>query len=201
MSKILLPRFNPLIIIKRPQRIFHFGKLHFTWGDIEAGRFVFSTEWRGELRAPDGTLKQRFAWGPGVLTQDFVNQIVSQAVTGTSVVPYLSSVKYMAYGTAASPTYTDGDTNVTTEGTQARTLLTLTNNQTANGTNHQAILQYATGTVTITVAATYTEFAIVDTASGATAHCLDHQALSPVATAAVNDTLSVTYDLKLNSNV
>jgi hypothetical protein len=185
-------------------KIYRVGPFSFTMDDLndaEAGRLAFVTDWNAELRDPQGNIKQIIQGGPGLLTFDAVNQLIGQIVTGTSVVPAWASTKYLSYGIAGSPAYTDADTNCTTEGTQARSLLTLTQSQTASGANHAGILQYKANAVAITAAAIYTEFAIVDTASGAVTHCLDHKAYSPTAVAAVADTLTTTYTLQINSNV
>jgi hypothetical protein len=185
-------------------KIYRVGPFSFTLNDlndVEAGRLAFVTDWHAELRNPQGDIKQILKGGPGLLTFDAVNQLIGQIVTGTTAVPAWSNTKYLEYGTAATPTYSDADTGVTTEGTQARSLLTLTQSQVASGANHAGILQYKANAVAITVAALYTEFAIVDTASGAVGHCLDHKAYSPTANAAVADTITTTYTVQINSNV
>jgi hypothetical protein len=185
-------------------KIYRVGPFSFTLNDlndVEAGRLAFITDWNAELRNPQGDLKQLIKGGPGLLTWDAVNQLIGQIVTGTTAIPAWSSTKFLAYGTAASPTFTDSDTNCTTEGTQARSTLVLTQSQVASGSNHAGILQYKANAIAITVAALYTEFAIVDTSSGAVGHCLDHKAYSPTANAAVADTLTTTYTIQVNSNV
>lgn len=191
------------LIFKKPL-LFRVGPFWLSTRHIDllvAGKPLIVTNWRTEHRGPDGALKGMYDFGPGLLTADAVNQWVAQAVAGTAVVPALAATKYNAFGIAATPAYTDGDTNVTTEGTQARAVMTLTNGQTATTTNHATILKYTTGVVTLTAAATYTEYAVVDTPSGAPAHCLDHKALNPIVTGAVGDTVNNFYQIQFFSNV
>jgi hypothetical protein len=193
-------------VILRPARnkIYRFGPLQFTWGflnDVEAGRLTFVTQWETWLFHPDGRLKQHVRPGPGLLTADAVNQMITQLVTSSAQNTSWSNLTHLQYGIAATPAYTDGDTGVTTEGSQARAALTLSQSQTATTSNHAGIMQWLKSSDSITATANYTEMAIVNTASGAVGHCLDHRAYSPTINAASGDTATTTYTLQLNSNV
>lgn len=143
------------------------GKVAFALDAGEAltpGHLMFHTHLEAQ-HIRDGAVIQRHDLGSGVVTIGLVNTLVSDAVTGASVVPTLK--RYLGFhdsgtGTTAA---TDGDPVLVTQaGPATRATATLTNAQSATTGNHTAKLQ-SQGTIAYTSTLAITEWGAFDQAA------------------------------------
>lgn len=166
-----------------------------------AGGLLLATDlWADHIR--DGRVIDRRHLGSGLVTIGWVNTMVSDAVTGSSVVPTLARYKYMDSGTGTTAA-TDGDTALQTPITSgpARVVAALSNAQSATTGNHLAKLQYQ-GTITYnTVGPTYpiavTEWGLFDAA--AAGNLADHRVFAAINVSS-GDGIQYTYVLSVPSN-
>jgi hypothetical protein len=172
---------------------------------------MFVTSLSADHHNADGELIGHYDFGSGLITVTLVNTLVSDAVTGSSVVPTLARFKYMDSGTSSTAA-TDGDTALNspcqTTGGISRASATLSNNQTATTGNHAAILKYA-GTITYPGSYAVTEWGLFDSAGSLTGsganqyysggNLMDHKVFSAV-NVNQNDTITFNYSLTLPSN-
>jgi hypothetical protein len=152
-------------------RVFRIGPLALAHDPGQAlvhGGLMFVTHLTADHRNAAGELLGHYDLGSGVVTIKPVNDLVSDAVTGTSVVPTLARYRYMDSGTS-STAVTDGDTALNapcqTSGGISRPTATLSNSQSATTSNHTAILKYS---ATVTYPGTYsvTEWGLFDDSRG-----------------------------------
>jgi hypothetical protein len=133
------------------------------------------TDLHAEHRRGDQLLEERVL-GSGVITVTLVNTMVSDAVTGSSVVPALARFKFMDSGTGTTAA-TDGDTALQTPTGVARVTATLSNAQTATTSNHTAQLKY-TGTITYNASYAVTEWGQFDASTAG--NLMDHRIFSAI---------------------
>jgi len=151
----------------------------------------------------NGKVIDRRELGSGVITVTFVNTIVSDSVTGTSVVPTASRFKYVDWGTS-NTAVTDGDTvlNGPLTSGPARAIATLTNAQTATTGNHTAKLLWSS-TTTFSGAFSIQEVAWFDAAGTGNplngGNMMDHKTFG-VITVANTDQITASYSMSLPSN-
>lgn len=163
-------------------------------GEVMKARMTFITNLEG-VQTRNGKVIRRRNLGAGVVTITLVNTLVSDAVTGSSVVPTLARFKYMDTGTGTTAA-TDGDTALQTPSGLARVVATLSNSQSATTGNHTAILLYA-GTITYTGALAITEWGLFDAST--VGNLADHRIFS--AYNVINgDQITWNYRLSLPSN-
>ena len=164
-----------------------------------AGNLFLSTRLEAEHRDSTGKLIKAYDFGSGLVTITLVNDIVSDAVTGSSVVPTLARYAWIDAGTGVTAA-NEGDTTLQTPWGGARVSLTpgsnITNFQTATTSNHAAIIQFQ-GTISFTGSFAITEWGLFTASSGG--HLGDHKIFGAVNVAS-GDSITFTYKLTLPSN-
>lgn len=163
-------------------------------GSALVGKLYMATNLRA-VHIRDGKPLERRNLGSGLITVTLANTLVSDAVTGTSVVPTLARFKFFDSGTGVTAA-TDGDTALQTASGVARVTAALSNGQTATTGNHLAKLQYV-GTISYSSSLAITEFGIFDAST--VGNLMDHKIFGAFNVVS-GDSIQFTYLLSLPSN-